>query len=174
MRIPGVKGVILALCLVFGLESAASAASRRQVAAPSTRRPPPDPVAELQNNDAAFALLIEAFRELQAVMIEADYYQRLGAAEKLTDPAARAAAIAQVEENAERRLDKLVNDVNNMQLAYDSARKQHEAEMGRTVPSEMNASAAAERLRGFSIFRPDPDQEQVDLSRIFPAYLKRP
>src|SRR5690349_21674944 len=44
-----------------------------------------DPIIELQNQDTAFSLLLEAFREIQGRIIQNDYEARIKAANALAD-----------------------------------------------------------------------------------------
>ena len=124
------------------------------VAIASTTGRNADPVSELRNDDSAFSLLIEAYRQLQNNIIQVDYDARLQAASGLTDVKTRRQVIALAKQERELRLRKLYGQVSNLSTTYDLNRQRHEREAGIEVPSTVDTTAAAEKLKDFVVLTP--------------------
>lgn len=116
---------------------------------------PADPVSELRNQDSAFALLTEAFRQLQSYLIESDYDARIEAAKSLKDPVARRKVTALAQQERELRLKKLYGQLDRMNTTYDYARQEDERVAGVTVSKNVDTVAAAHKLKDFVIISPD-------------------
>ncbi|NQU11813.1 hypothetical protein HQ590_13545 [bacterium] len=136
---------------------AVSAGGAPPVATATTVRSPADPVAEMQNQDSAFSLLMECYRQLQLSLIEIEYEHRLDEADKVTDSTARKLARAEAEHHAEERVRKLGSDLENMLVAYQAARSHREREAGIRVPHQVDRHKAARALREYVAFQP-PDE----------------
>lgn len=126
-----------------------------------------DPVCQLRTQDAAFALLVETFREFHSYQIEKDYHGRLEAAEKIgvdkgitiqdNSPVMwklRELVVALAGQEKGLREAKLQVQVENLKTAYHCIRRRDEEKTGQTVPSQVNTREAAERLREYVIVQP--------------------
>ncbi len=119
-----------------------------------------DPVCELQAQDGAFSLLIEAYRQFQSRQIELNYESRLKAAAHLgQDPDSlvigttltsvqtmRAWIEALAEKERDLRLEQLQTRVANFTTVYHCARKADEIAVEQPVASKVNTRAAARQL----------------------------
>lgn len=135
-------------------------------------RPPAavaDPVAEVRIHDAAFALLIESFQQLQTAMIEADFQERIFAADQLTNNARRTQVLQLARQERDLRLAKLSHQLNQMLTSYTYSRRDHERAAGRDVPANVDRDKAAEQLKGLVVFVPEttPKHDFV-ISKIVP------
>ncbi len=116
----------------------------------------PNPVLELQNQDAALSLLLEAFRQAQTSLIQADYDSRLLAANSLTEAGARRSVALLADLERDLRTEKLTRQLRNLLRAYECARRDDEHDAGLSVPSAVDLEAAATRLRDFRFVKNDP------------------
>jgi len=119
------------------------------------------PVCELQAQDSAFSLLIEAYRQFQSRQIELDYESRLKAAAHLNEEpdslvigttltsarTMRAWVEALAEKERDLRLEQLQTRVANFTTVYHCARKADEASAGQPVTSKVDVKAAAQQLK---------------------------
>src|SRR5208283_5166614 len=103
------KGLALGLTLSmlvctpsFSVESTDQTASQ-----PTAQTKPVDPIAELRNQDSAFSLLIEAFRQIQGRIIQNDYEARIKAANALSDLKTRRYVAELAKEERDLRVEKL-------------------------------------------------------------------
>lgn len=120
-----------------------------------------DPVCEVQAQDSAFSLLIEAYRQFQSRQIQLDYESRLRAAAGLGKEAdslvigttlnstrtLRAWIEVLAEKERDLRLEQLQTRVVNFATAYQCARKGDELAVEQPVPSKVNIPAAAQQLK---------------------------
>ena len=120
-----------------------------------------DPVCEIQAQDSAFSLLIEAYRRFQVRQIQMDYESRLRAAAGLGAQAdslvigttlnstrtLRAWVEALAEKERELRLEQLQTRVANFSSVYKCARKADEAAIDQPVASKVNPQTASEQLK---------------------------
>jgi len=127
-----------------------------------------DPVCELRTQDAAFALLVETYRQFHGNQIESDYSSRLHRAEKLEpnttglvikdDSEAmkklREFVILLAAKERELRFAHLQVQVENLRTAYNCARRTDEKATGHVVPSQVDLKGAAQQLREFVILAP--------------------
>jgi hypothetical protein len=116
-----------------------------------------DPVSELRNQDGAFSILIEAYRQLQSHLIQADYEARVGAAARLTDLKVRRQVTVLARQERDLRLQKLYGQLTTMSTAYDYTRQRDEREAGIDEPSHVDTAAAAEKLKDFVVLTPAGD-----------------
>jgi len=124
-----------------------------------------DPVCELQAQDSAFSLVIEAYRQFQSRQIELDYESRLKAAAHLDqEPGSlvigttltsmhtmRAWVEALAGKERDLRLEQLQTRVANFTTTYHCARKADETVLAQTVASKVDAKAAAQQLRSLRL-----------------------
>jgi hypothetical protein len=113
-----------------------------------------DPVSELRNDDSAFSLLIEAYRQLQNHLIQVDYDARLHAASHLTDIKVRQQVTALAKQERDLRIQKLYGQISNLSTTYDLHRQGEEREAGVESLSTVDTTAAAEKLRNFVVLTP--------------------
>jgi len=120
-----------------------------------------DPVCELNAQDSAFSLLIEAYRQFQSRQIQIDYESRLRAAAGLGAQAdslvigttlnstrtLRAWVEVLAEKERELRLEQLQARVVNFSSVYKCARKEDEAAIDQPVASKVNPETASEQLK---------------------------
>lgn len=97
-------------------------------AAPARAKKKVDPVVEQRHQDAAFAVLMESYRCLQAHRIEADYTVRARAANALTDTGAREQAVQDAQQERDLRLARLETEVANIVNSYQTARAMDESD----------------------------------------------
>jgi hypothetical protein len=135
--------------------------------ADSAGKLPPGPVSELRIQDSVFSLLIESYREMQTVMIEADYDKRLRAASLVKDEKQRDHIHAQ---ERELRLAKLRDIMQNFATAYGTSRQVAEQKTGVNIPNEADAKTANAQLHKLVPFTPKqfgPGENQP--SQLLPA-----
>jgi hypothetical protein len=104
---------------------------------------------ELENRDAAFSLLIEAFGDVQSSLIENDYQARLEAAESIANPSARRRACDLAKQERDLRLGKLKRELTEMAVAYHYSRQTDDPGTGVSVREKVDPAAAARSLRRF-------------------------
>lgn len=129
-------------------------------------------VAEVRNHDAAFALLIESFQQLQTAMIESDYQERIFAADQLSEESTRRRVLDWAKQERALRLAKLDHQVRQMATSYQWARHDHEREAGRGVTYDVDREITSERLNDLVVFVPEntPRREFV-ATKIVPSQL---
>jgi hypothetical protein len=124
-----------------------------------------DSVCELQAQDSAFSLLIEAYREFQSRQIEIDYEARLRAAAGLgkdgdtpvidttlhSAHTMRAWTEALAAKERDLRLEQLQTRVVNFASAYQCARKGDEMALDEPVANKADARAAARELKTWRV-----------------------
>lgn len=120
-----------------------------------------DPVSELRNQDAAFSLLMEAYRQVQGYMIESDYETRLQAAESLSDLKERRRVLALARQERDLRLKKLFGQLDNLHTTYRHARQLDEREAGVEVPIQVDTVAAAHALKSYVFLVADAGRESI-------------
>jgi hypothetical protein len=103
-----------------------------------------------QNTDAAFSLLIEAFRETQTALVENDYHARLQAAESVENRQTRNCVIALAKQERHLRLRKLVHQMADLSTAYVDSR-QSDDETAAAEPATVDTTAAAKQLEGYVV-----------------------
>lgn len=115
---------------------------------------PIDPIQGLRNQDAAFSLVLEAFREVQGSMIRSDYDTRTRAAERLRDSQKRQAVVWMSDLERHLRQQKLAVQVERLRTTYAYARRHDEQTAGINVPNAVNLDTAAAKLREFVVLSP--------------------
>lgn len=124
-----------------------------------------DSVCELQAQDSAFSLLIEAYREFQSRQIEVDYEARLRAVAGLGKDGdtlvidttlhgartMRAWTEALAAKERDLRLEQLQTRVVNFASAYQCARKGDERALDEPVANQVDARAAARELKTWRV-----------------------
>lgn len=120
-----------------------------------------DPVCELQAQDSAFSLLIEAYRQFQSRQIQIDYERRLHSAAELGNQpdslvigttlnstrTLRAWVEALAEKERDLRLEQLQTRVVNFATAYQCVRKGDENALEQPVANKANAPTASRELK---------------------------
>jgi uncharacterized protein YdcH (DUF465 family) len=113
------------------------------------------PVSELRNQDSAFALLIESYRQIQARLIQNDYEDRARAAATIGSLKDRRRVLVLAKQERDLRLEKLLAQLGAMSTNYDYARQIDEREAGVVVPKNVDTVQAAHRLKQFVVITPD-------------------
>ena len=120
-----------------------------------------DPVCELQAQDSAFSLLIEAYRQFQSRQIQIDYERRLRSAAELGNQpdslvigttlhstrTLRQRVEVLAEKERDLRLEQLQTRVVNFATAYQCARRGDESALEKPVANKADAGAASRELK---------------------------
>ncbi len=129
---------------------------------------------ELRNQDMAFALLLEVYREYEGARIQGQYERRIVAVDSLPQKpthirsisvdglviedrspamlALRAFVQSLVEQERNLEISGLQSRMKDFSFVYNTVRRQDETRFGRAVPCQLDTEAAAERLRGMVAF----------------------
>ncbi len=150
-------GSALAVALICTASYAGNLNSSDEPTGSAATEQKTDPVSELRNQDGAFSILIEAYRQLQSHLIQSDYQARLEAADHLADVKVRRQVIVLARQERDLRLQKLYGQLTNMSTTYDYSRQRDEREAGVDVPSHVDTAAAAEKLKDFVVLTPAGD-----------------
>ena len=169
--------MLLSAAIPLGLRAADPADTE---AVPSAFRAHPGSVAELRNQDAAFSLLIESYRQMQTFMIEADFEKRLRAAALVKDNKDRDHIIDLAGQEHDLRLAQLRENLGKFNATYDTSRQSTEKATGVSVPNKVDTKTADAKLRKLVPFTPSklgPSQDHP--SQLLPAgaqmiYSRRP
>ena len=113
-----------------------------------------NPVSELRNQDSAFSLLIEAFRQVQGRIIQNDYEARLKAANALDDLKTRRHVVGLANQERELRLQKLYHQIGNLNSTYDNTRHDDERVANVEVPVHIDTAHAAKTLMDYAFIAP--------------------
>lgn len=146
--------MILSVLLSGAILNSVRASENDTDQTPEAYRTLPGPVSNLRNQDSAFSLLIESYRQMQTFMIEGDYDKRLRAAALVKDPKERGHIETLAAQERELRLAKLHGMLEGFGAAYDTSRRESERAAGIHVESEVDIKAANEKLRKFVPFTP--------------------
>ena|SRR5579859_6437657 len=149
------KGLALGLTLTMLFGTASFSADTDQTAnQPTGQRNPANPVSELRNQDGAFSLLIEAFRQVQGRVIQNDYEARIKAAHGLDDLKARRNVIVLANQERDLRLQKLYHQIGNLNVAYGHSRQEDERVANVEVPVHIDTAHAAKTLMDYVFIAP--------------------
>lgn len=129
---------------------------------------------ELKNQDMAFALLLEVYREYEGSRIQGQYEYRLAAVSSLRQKptairylnvdgvviedrspammALRALVQSLVEQERNLEVRGLETRVQNFDAVYRTVRRYDEMQLGQTVPCRIDGDVAADQLRGLVAF----------------------
>lgn len=124
-----------------------------------------DPVCELQAQDSAYSMLIEAYRQFQSRQIQIDYEARLRAAAGMSEEhgslviqtslegvrTLRAWVEALARKERDLRMEQLYTRVANFNTAYACARKLDEELIEADVPTRVDPKSAATKLKSLRI-----------------------
>jgi hypothetical protein len=132
---------------------------------------PADPISELRNQDSAFSLLIEAFRQIQGRIIQNDYEARIKAANALSDLKTRRYVAQLAKEERYLRVEKLYHQIGNLNLTYDRTRRDDARVLAvADVPMHIDTSHAAKTLMDFVFVAPTaPDKDGEIKTTTVPA-----
>jgi hypothetical protein len=130
-----------------------------------------DPIAELRNQDTAFSLLMEAFRQIQGRIIQNDYEARIKAAHALSDLKTRRYVAELAKEERDLRVEKLYHQIGNLNLTYDHARRDDARALAvADVPVHLDTGHAAKTLMDFVFVAPTaPDRNGEIKATTVPA-----
>ena len=164
-----IKGLVLGLTLsmLVGMSSF-SVESMDQAATQSVAQTKPvDPIAELRNQDSAFSLLIEAFRQIQGRIIQNDYEARIKAANALSDLKTRRYVAGLAKEERNLRVEKLYHQIGNLNLTYDHARRDDARALAvADVPAHIDTGHAAKTLMDFVFVAPTAPDKNGDIKTV--------
>jgi hypothetical protein len=119
------KGVALGLTLTMLVCTSSFSAECKDapVVRPAVQIESAGPFSELQNQDTAFSILIEAFRQIQGRIIQNDYEACITAANALSDLETHRSVVELAKQERELREAKLDHQIGNLNLAYDQTRR---------------------------------------------------
>jgi hypothetical protein len=167
------KGLALGLTLSMLVCTSSFSVETKDEAAPQpvARTKPADPIAELRNQDSAFALLMEAFRQIQGRIIQNDYQARLQAANALSDLKTRRYVFQLAKEEQALRVSKLYHQISDLNLTYDQTRRDDERALAvADVPMHIDTRHAAKSLMDFVFIAPAaPDKNGEIKATAVPA-----
>jgi len=131
---------------------------------PAAQSKTADPLAELRNQDEAFSLLIEAFRQVQGRVIQNDYEARIKAANSLGDLKTRRYVIELAKQERELRVEKLYHQIGNLNLTYGQTRRDDERALAVVdVPVHIDTHRAAHTLMDFVFIAPTPPDKNGEI-----------
>lgn len=113
-------------------------------------------VAEIQSQDSAFSLLLEAYRQFQSYIIQRDYQAQLAAARQLPGIFARREAVALAKQERQLRVNRLGTQLVELSATYGYARQREERADCVDTPCAVNPADASEKLHDFVVIAPDP------------------
>jgi hypothetical protein len=167
------KGMVLGLTLsmLVGTSSFSVESTGQPVTQPASQTKPADPIAELRNQDTAFSLLIEAFRQIQGRIIQNDYEARIKAAHALSDLKTRRYVAELAKEERSLRVEKLYRQIGNLNLTYDHTRRDDQRALAvADVPVHLDTGHAAKTLMDFVFVAPTaPDKDGQIKTTTVPA-----
>lgn len=111
-------------------------------------------VSEVRNHNSAFSLLLEAYRQFQNKLIQADYSNRLSAATCLADVTIRKEAVAMIRRERDLRIRRLAAQLVFFSATYDHSRQFDKQEDDNPSVAGMDRKAAARELQNFVIITP--------------------
>jgi hypothetical protein len=118
------------------------------------------PISELQNQDAAFSIVIEAFRQIQGRIIQNDYEACITAANALSDAKTRRSIVELAKQERGLRVAKLNHQIGNLSLTYEHTRRDDAHVMAVDVPVPIDTGQAAKTLMDYDFIAPTaPDKE---------------
>jgi hypothetical protein len=106
-------------------------------------------VRELRNQDEAFSLVLEAYHEVQASLIESGYEARLREASESQNDGTRRVLRDLADLERDLRSDALSRKLEHLRAAYEYGRRDDEREGGIHVPMVVDTTAAASKLTDF-------------------------
>lgn len=165
------KGLALGLTLTMLLCPLYSSADTDQAAVqPAGQSKSANPVAELRNQDGAFSLLIEAFRQVQGRVIQNDYEARIQAANALDDLKTRRRVVVLANQERDLRVQKLYHQIGNLNLTYENTRRDDERAAGVDVPVHIDTAHAAKTLMDYVFIAPVANEKSGEIkTRTIPA-----
>jgi hypothetical protein len=156
------KGVVTGIVFIAAMVPLAIAADR--TAATRTNA-----VAQLRSQDNAFALMMEAYRQIQSLMIEADYDKQVKLAQAIPNPADRDRVLKLIQQDYDDRLAKLEETLKNFGGAYDTTRQELQVQAGQQLVSQTSPEEAHQQLRRFRVFTPKDFRLENQPSPLVPA-----
>jgi hypothetical protein len=156
--------------MLVGAPSFSAETKDHDMLQPVAQSKPANPVSELRNQDGAFSLLIEAFRQVQGRIIQNDYEARITAANALDDLKTRRRVVALAKQERELRAQKLYHEIGNLNLTYDHTRRGDERVAGVEVPVHIDTAHAAKTLMDYVFIAPAANEESGEFkTKTIPA-----
>jgi hypothetical protein len=161
----------LTLAMLVCTSSFSVESTDEAVTQPTAQTKLADPTSELRNQDSAFSLLIEAFRQIQGRIIQNDYEARIKAANALSDLKTRRYVIELAKEERDLRVEKLYHQIGNLNLTYDHTRRDDARALAvADVPVHIDTGHAAKTLMDFVFIAPTaPDKDGEIKTTAVPA-----
>jgi hypothetical protein len=167
------KGLALGLTLtmvVCPLSFSAETQGETLATQPVAASKPADPVSELRNQDSAFSILIEAFRQVQGRIIQNDYEARIRAANALESLKTRRRVVELANQERELRVHKLYHQIGNLNQTYDNTRHDDERVANVDVPVHIDTVHAAKTLMDYVFIAPATDEKSGEIkTKTIPA-----
>ena len=167
-----IKGLALGLTLTMLVCTPSSSAETKDEDSlqPVAQSRFANPVSELRNQDSAFSLLIEAFRQVQGRIIQNDYEARIKAANALDDLKTRRRVVVLAKQERELRVQKLYHEIGNLNRTYDHTRRDDERAAGVEVPAHIDTAHAAKTLMDYVFIAPAANDESGEFkTKTIPA-----
>jgi hypothetical protein len=121
---------------------------------PEAQTEPTNPISELKNQDAAFSIVIEAFRQIQGRIIQYDYEACITAANALSDLKTHRIVVELAKQERELRVAKLDHQIGNLTRAYDHTRRDNAHAVAVDIPVHIDTGQAAKTLMNYVFIAP--------------------
>jgi hypothetical protein len=166
------KGLALGLTLTMLVCTSSFSGECENEAAPQSaaQTKADGPISELQNQDTAFSILMEAFRQIQGRIIQNDYEARITAINALRDIKMHRSIVELAKQERELRVAKLEHQIGNLNLTYDHTRRDDAHAVAVDVHVPIDTSHAAKTLMDYVFIAPvAPDQDGEIKTTTVPA-----
>ena len=163
------KGLALGLTLGMLISTSTFSVESTEEAGPqlAAQTKSANPLAELRNQDSAFSLLIEAFRQIQGRIIQTDYEARIKAANALSDLKTRRYVCQLAKEERGLRVAKLYHQIGNLNLTYENTRRDDERTLAvADVPVHIDTGHAAKTLMDFVFIAPTTPDKNGEIKTV--------
>lgn len=118
-------------------------------------------VRELHNHDFAFTILIESYQQIQTSRIEADYQERLFAADQVSDTSVREHVRQLAQQERAGRLAQLAYRLERMKEGYDTSRREQEKTIGVRVANRADTVGAVKQIGDMAVAVTHPTQSAL-------------
>lgn len=126
-------------------------------------------VTELRGQDNAFALMMESYRQIQILMIEADYDKLVTLAKRVTDPKQRDQLLLMAQQQREARIAKVHDTMKGFDSAYSTSRKEQEKKTDGAVITKMTPEEADDQIQHLRPFVPKVFRQESSPGTLVPA-----
>ncbi|MCG3147360.1 MAG: hypothetical protein PCFJNLEI_00799 [Verrucomicrobiae bacterium] len=126
-------------------------------------------VTQLRNQDNAFALMMESYRQIQLLMIESDLDKRIQLAKTIVEPKERDRILDLAQQEYDQRIAKLQQTLKSFDGAYDTTRQDLQKKTGGVIVTKTSPEDAQEQLRRFRVFSPKEFRMENQPPHLMPA-----